>query len=172
MPASKRAYLALGSNLGDREKHLEDALALLVERGISVLKKSSVYETAPQGFTDQGWFLNMVVAAECRLFPVHLLAALQSIERQLGRNREAGPRFGPRVIDLDVLLYGTSIINSANLVVPHPRMWERRFVVEPLVEIAPEVRDPVTGRSGRDFLRNLETQPVKRRALQSSSDHR
>ncbi len=146
----KTVYLALGSNLGNREEHLRTALERLAARDVGILRRSSVYETEPRDLLDQPWFLNMVVEAGTALFPMQLLARIQSIERAMGRERRA-PK-GPRNIDIDILLYGKSVIHASALDVPHPRLTERRFVLEPLAELAPDLRHPVTGRTTREML--------------------
>ena len=153
-------YLSLGSNLGDREGHLRDALARLEAAEVRILRRSSVYETEPQDLRNQPWFLNLVVEAETRLFPLQLLARLQDIERDLGRRRIT-PK-GPRTIDLDILFYGTFVIHTKELQVPHPSLEQRRFVLEPLAEIAPNLRHPVKGRTAREMLEAVEPQVVRR----------
>ena len=134
--STARAYLGLGSNLGDRAAHLEDAISRLNELG-RVVARSHMLETAPWGYADQPDFQNMVVALETALTPRELLAAVKRIERQMGRT----PTFrnGPRVVDIDILLYDDRRVNEPGLVIPHPRMGERAFVLEPLAEIAPEL---------------------------------
>jgi 2-amino-4-hydroxy-6-hydroxymethyldihydropteridine diphosphokinase len=131
-----RAYLGLGSNLGERAAHLEDAISRLNELG-RVVARSNMLETAPWGYADQPDFLNMVVGLETDLSPRDLLAAVKRIERDMGRT----PTFrnGPRVVDIDILLYGDRRVDEPGLVIPHPRMGERAFVLEPLAEIAPEL---------------------------------
>lgn len=153
-------YLSLGSNLGDREAHLRDALVRLETAEVHVVRRSSVYETEPQDLRDQPWFVNLVVEAQTRLFPLQLLARLQDLEREMGRQRIA-PK-GPRTIDLDILFYGTFVIDTKELQVPHPRLDQRRFVLEPLAEIAPSLRHPVTGRTAREMLAVLPPQAVRR----------
>jgi 2-amino-4-hydroxy-6-hydroxymethyldihydropteridine diphosphokinase len=155
-------YLALGSNLGERDQNLACALDMLEARGISIVKRSSIYETAPRDVLDQPWFLNVVVEVATDLHPAALLGVLQDVERKLGRDRTHAIRFGPRLIDIDILLYGNASIATAELQVPHPRLTERRFVLEPLVEIAAELRDPVSGKLFRDFLSEVADQPVRR----------
>ena len=154
----KTIYLSLGSNLGDREARLRDAVARLEEAELHVLRRSRVYETEPQDVKDQNWFLNAVVEAETELFPMQLLACTQRIERELGRQR-AQPG-GPRSIDLDILLYGSFQIHTPRLEIPHPRMAVRRFVLEPLAELAPALCDPLTGRTVREMLREVQAQQV------------
>jgi 2-amino-4-hydroxy-6-hydroxymethyldihydropteridine diphosphokinase len=160
-------YLSLGSNLGDRRAKLEAALECLRRRGVSPVKRSSTYETEPAEVADQPWFLNIVVLAETSHSPHELLAACKEIERGLGRL--PGRRFGPRALDIDVLLYGRETVAEADLVVPHPRMHRRRFVLIPLVEIAPELTDPRDGRRFADKLAGLdEGKKVVRSALTES----
>jgi 2-amino-4-hydroxy-6-hydroxymethyldihydropteridine diphosphokinase len=146
----KTVYLSLGSNLGDREANLKAATGLLASVG-SMVATSAIYETEPVEAPRQGWFLNRVVALETDLMPRQLLSATQGIERQLGRHRQKGPPKGPRVIDIDILLFGNSVIETPALTVPHPGLHRRRFVLEPLTEIAPDVRHPVLKKSIRDL---------------------
>ena len=157
---SKTVYLSLGSNIGDRERNLRDALGLLAEPALRVLRVSSFYETEPVGVSGQRWYLNAVVEVETDFFPKQLLARLLRIEQQLGRRR-LKPR-GPRTIDIDILLYGGSVIEADELQVPHPRMGERRFVLEPLAELAPDLRHPVTRATVREMLKAVVGQQVRR----------
>lgn len=129
------AYIALGSNLGDRACYIKSAVAALQEKGASVLKRSTVIETDPVGGSPQDKFLNAVVKIETRLSPGELLSTCQAIERQLGRVRSV-PN-GPRTIDLDILLYDHRVIDTPQLKIPHPCMFERAFVLDPLKEIEP-----------------------------------
>ena len=145
----KTVYLSLGSNLGDREANLRAALERLEPRRVS-----PIYETSPVDFTAQPFFLNMVVEAETDLMPQQYLAKTQRIERELGRVRGV-PAKGPRSIDIDILMFDTRLIHSVNLEVPHPRLHERRFVLVPLADLAPDLRHPVTGRSVREMLNAL-----------------
>ena len=132
------AYLGLGSNLGDREGFLRQAVALLAAEGdIRVKKVSSIYETEPVGFTDQGAFLNAVVVVETELSVVELLSKCLAVEQKLQRVRDV--RWGPRTIDIDILLFGEQTIDDPKLIVPHPRLRERLFVLIPLHEVAPNV---------------------------------
>ncbi len=132
-----RAYVGLGANLGDREATLRRALELLAEGpSIEVVAVSSFRETDPVGFVDQPRFLNAAAAVETELRPRELLERLLAVERALGRTRD-GPRFGPRTVDLDLLVYGDEVVDEPGLTVPHPRLHERRFAVEPLVELDP-----------------------------------
>lgn len=138
-----RAYVGLGANLGDREATLRKAVELLAaEPEIDVLAVSSFRETDPVGYLEQPRFLNGAVALETSLPPRELLERLLAVERRLGRVRREGPRFGPRTIDLDVLLYGAETIDEPGLTVPHPRLAERRFALEPLRELDPELTLP------------------------------
>jgi 2-amino-4-hydroxy-6-hydroxymethyldihydropteridine diphosphokinase len=146
----KLVYLGLGANLGDRRANLESAIAQLAALG-TVTARSSLYETEPREVPGQPWFLNCAVALETELMPKQLLARLLEIERSLGRKRKAGQPKGPRTIDLDILLFGSSVIETAGLTIPHPALDERRFVLEPLAEIAPEARHPVFKRTVREL---------------------
>lgn len=159
----KTVYLGLGSNVGNREANLRGALERLESDGIRVARRSSLYETEPLDLRDQPWFLNAVVKAETDLFPLQLLAHIQNVERAMGRRRMT-PK-GPRNIDIDVLFYGRSVINAADLEVPHPRIAHRRFVLEPLSEIAPELRHPVSGKTAREMLAALDPQGVRRLSI-------
>ncbi len=140
-----RAYIGLGSNLGDRETMLGSAVGLLrADEEIDVVGVSSFQVTEPVGITDQPRFLNAAVAVETELSPRELLERLLDIERSLGRTRE-GPRGGPRTIDLDLLLYGDEVVDEPGLRVPHPRLTERRFALEPLDELGPDLVVPGRG---------------------------
>jgi 2-amino-4-hydroxy-6-hydroxymethyldihydropteridine diphosphokinase len=135
------AYLSLGSNVGDREGYLNAAIQKLNEYpDVHVVKKSSIYETDPVGYTDQDLFLNMVTKINTNLSPFDLLSFLQCIEREFKRKREI--RWGPRTLDLDILLYNHENIETEQLTVPHPRMFERAFVLIPLFEIEPNLQLP------------------------------
>jgi len=140
-----RAYVGLGANLGPREVTLLRAVDLLAgEPGIEVLAVSQLHETDPVGNTDQPEFLNGAVAVETTLEPREFLDALLRVERELGRVRD-GTQWGPRTIDLDLLMYGDEIVDEPGLRVPHPRLHERRFALEPLVELEPELVIPGQG---------------------------
>jgi 2-amino-4-hydroxy-6-hydroxymethyldihydropteridine diphosphokinase len=142
-------YLSLGSNVGDRETQLRDAQARLGGLG-RVVAVSSVYETAPVEFTGQPWFLNCVSALETSLAPQQLMSAILGIEQQMGRVRRQSK--GPRSIDIDILLFGNETIESQELTIPHPAMHQRRFVLEPMAEIAPEVVHPILAKTIRELL--------------------
>ncbi len=154
----KTVFLSLGSNLGDRAHNLEEAVRQLESADLVVVRKSSLYETEPRDFLEQPWFLNMVVEAETRLLPRQLLSRVKKVERVLGRRRVINK--GPRTIDIDILIYGRSAITAHDLEIPHPRMMDRRFVLEPLSEVAPELRHPRTGARIRDHLNALIDQKV------------
>ena len=140
-----RAFVGLGSNLGDREATLRQALDLLArEPGVELRRVSTFRETEPVGFLDQPRFLNAAAEVETELPATELLARLLDVERRLGRVR-GGPRFGPRTIDLDLLLYGEETIREPGLTVPHPRLHERRFALEPLAELDPDLELPGRG---------------------------
>lgn len=156
----KIVYLSLGSNLGDRARNLRAAIDELTFAGVAVRRVSSAYETEPLDLTDQPMFLNLVLEAETALMPRQLLARAARIERSLGRRRTVAK--GPRTIDIDILLYGSSVINTTDLTVPHPRLAARRFVLEPLAEIAPDLRHPVTRRTARQMLADVAGQRVRK----------
>jgi 2-amino-4-hydroxy-6-hydroxymethyldihydropteridine diphosphokinase len=148
------AYLSLGSNIGDRTANLRAAMAAIDALG-KVLKVSSFYETEPVEFTAQDWFVNCVLELDTNLEPRELMDAMLGIEQQMGRRRDGNK--GPRIIDLDLLLFEKEIIDEHGLKVPHPAMHERRFVLAPLAEIAPEAFHPVLERSARELLEGLGT---------------
>ena len=146
----KTVYLSLGSNLGDSAKNLRDAIAALGSAGVSVVRVSSVYETEPVDYLDQPWFRNCVVEAETELAALDLLYTLRGIEAQMGGKKLIAK--GPRLIDIDILLYGNEIIDTPELQIPHPGMHLRRFVLEPLAEVAPSVQHPVSHLSISELL--------------------
>ena len=156
----KSVYLGLGSNVGDRETTLQAAVDQLHSREVSVRRLSSVYETEPMDFRMQRWFLNMVAHVETDLFPVQLLTRIGKIEQHLGRRRMAAK--GPRPIDIDILIYGNFVIRTPSLVIPHERLLERRFVLVPLLELAPDLRDPASRRPLRELLGEISGQTVRK----------
>jgi 2-amino-4-hydroxy-6-hydroxymethyldihydropteridine diphosphokinase len=157
----KLAYLSLGSNQGDRLEHLRLAAAMLQERKPGILACSSIYRTTPVDLVDQPEFLNLALALRAAGPAERLLRFLQGIESRLGRQRTV--RFGPRTIDLDILFYGREVIKSESLSIPHPRLHLRRFVLQPLCEIAPELRHPVLHLTVREMLEKTpDSSPVER----------
>lgn len=148
----KVVFLSLGSNMGDRAANLQTAIEKLKTVG-SVLAVSSFYETEPVEMTAQPWFLNCAVKFETEKMPRQLIAAILNLEQEMGRQRKQ-PK-GPRTIDIDILLFGSSIVQLKGLTIPHPRMHERRFVLEPLAEIAPDARHPSLKRTVRELRDSL-----------------
>lgn len=146
----KTVYLSLGSNLGEREQLLQDAIELLESPEFQVTRVSSVYETDPLDRLHQPKFLNLVLEAESALFPLPLLAHVQKVENSLGRKRTV-PK-GPRTMDIDIVFFGAAAIDTPRLVIPHPRAHQRRFVLEPLAELAPGLRHPVTRQTVAEML--------------------
>lgn len=156
----KRVYLSLGSNIGDRAANLQSAIEELSRFG-KVAAVSSFYETEPVEFTKQPWFLNCAVSLDTEKTPGQLLRALLEIERTMGRLRTQ--QKGPRKIDIDILLFGDSSVNTATLTIPHPAMHERRFVLEPLAEIAPDARHPSLNKTVRELRDSLPPGQAVRR---------
>ena len=156
----KLVYIALGSNIGERAENLREAREQIEAPDLRILRASSIYETAPRDIEDQPWFLNQVIECETDLFPRQLLARLQKIERAMGRKHRIAK--GPREIDLDILLFGNAVVKAPELEVPHPRLAERRFVLEPLAELVPDKRHPGTRRTMREMLAGVANQVVKK----------
>ncbi|MFK8252277.1 2-amino-4-hydroxy-6-hydroxymethyldihydropteridine diphosphokinase [Ancylobacter terrae] len=152
------AYLCLGSNLGDRAGTMAKAVGLIARIGLKIIARSSLYETSPWGPVPQGPYLNLVVAVETDLSPRELLNMLLGVEHAFGRDRTREVRFGPRTIDIDILLYGDDIVAEPDLEIPHPRMMERAFALVPLAEIAPDL--VVGGVSLVDALGQLDTSGI------------
>lgn len=157
----RHVYLSLGSNVGDREKHLRDAIARLGSVG-RVVSVSSMYETEPVDVTCQAWFLNCAAAVETVLTSEELIDTVLQIEQELGRVRTRSK--GPRTIDIDAVLFGDEVVNSPALTIPHPAMHQRRFVLEPLAEIAAEVRHPVLKKTVQELLDTLPAGQEVRKA--------
>jgi 2-amino-4-hydroxy-6-hydroxymethyldihydropteridine diphosphokinase len=156
----KTVYLSLGSNLGDREALLNEAIERLEAAGVRTVRRSSIHETEPQDLREQPWFLNMAVEVETDLAPTQLLRAIQKIEAAMGRERTV-PK-GPRTIDIDILFYAGQVIATPDLEIPHPRLTQRAFVLDPLCEIAPDLRHPVSGKTMRDAKAELAGSLLRR----------
>ena len=149
-----QVYIGLGTNIEPRESYLKKAIHQLFQHdAINITKQSSIYETEPVGFTEQSHFLNMVLEINTSLTPLALLDVCQGIESHLGRERVI--RFGPRTIDLDILLYNNENMKTERLTIPHPRMHERGFVLTPLAEIAPNAILPPIGTTSKELLNKL-----------------
>jgi 2-amino-4-hydroxy-6-hydroxymethyldihydropteridine diphosphokinase len=159
------AYLSLGSNVGERELHLREAITRIAAAG-HVVTVSSFYETEPVEFTEQAWFLNCAVALETSQSPFELMKTALQIEREMGRTRDQ--KKGPRIIDIDILLFDGTVIDSPELTIPHPAMQQRRFVLAPLAEIAPEARHPVLQKTVRELLEELPAGQIVKNTGQRS----
>ncbi len=147
------AYIGLGSNLGNRKENCEKAVSLMDGKGLTLLQQSSMIETPPWGVKDQPAFINMAVSVETTMLPEPLLVLLKEIENKMGRAKTC--RWGPRMIDLDILFYDDLIINTSNLSIPHPLIQERDFVLRPLSEIAPDLVHPVLKKTVKELLDSL-----------------
>lgn len=161
----KIVYLSLGSNLDDRAANLRTAISKLAALG-TVKAVSAFYDTEPVGLTAQPWFLNCALKLDTEKMPRQLITAILNLEQEMGRQRKQ--KNGPRIIDIDILLFGTSVIETAGLTVPHPRMHERRFVLDPLAEIAPDVRHPVFKRTIRELRDALPPGQTVRRLFEAT----
>jgi 2-amino-4-hydroxy-6-hydroxymethyldihydropteridine diphosphokinase len=151
-----RAYLSIGSNLGDRINYLKKALEKLKQNNIQIIKSSNIIETEPYGYKEQGKFLNMAVEIDSDLEPFELMKLISKIESELGRIRTK--RWGPRVIDIDIIFYDSLIINEPDLKIPHPDMQNRFFALKPLQEIAPDFVHPVLKKTITELLENLNSE--------------
>lgn len=155
------AYIALGSNMGDRLAHCRQGIMGLEASGDSIVTgRSRLYKTDPLEYKDQDWFLNAVVRIATRLKPLDLLAELNAIEKQAGRDRTRGVRFGPRTLDVDIIFYDDLIMDAPALTLPHPRMHQRRFVLEPICDIDPDAIHPILQMSAAGLRDRLEDQGV------------
>ncbi|HLQ74093.1 MAG TPA: 2-amino-4-hydroxy-6-hydroxymethyldihydropteridine diphosphokinase [Bacillota bacterium] len=155
-----KAYVALGTNIEPRLDYLERAIKLLKDnKSLKIMKESSIYETAPVGYTDQSHFLNMVLVVETSLSAIALLDACQAIEQELGRERTI--RFGPRTIDLDILVYNEDVIDTERLTVPHPRMDDRAFVLVPLAELTDKAIVNESGETVKDKVAALDEESLR-----------
>ena len=147
------AFVSVGSNIGDKKDNCLRGIERLAASGdTQIVECSRFYKTEPVDYLDQDWFVNAVVKVKTRLDPHGLLEALLAAEASLGRDRQSAVRFGPRIIDLDLILYGPRRIDSGSLVLPHPRMHTRRFVLEPICDIEPELLHPVLKKTMRQLL--------------------
>lgn len=158
--AKRIAYLCLGSNLGDRAGTMAKAVGLIARIGLKIIARSSLYETPPWGPVPQGPYLNLVVAVETELSARELLNMLLGVEHAFGRDRTREVRFGPRTIDIDILLYGDEVVAEPDLEIPHPRMMERAFALVPLAELAPDL--VVGGVPIREALARLDTSGIEK----------
>ena len=152
-----KAYIGLGTNIGNKRRNLITAAALLVERAGDVLSISSFYETEPWGFESDNTFLNAALLLETELEPLQLLSLTQEIEKEMGRTQKSDGAYHDRIIDLDILLYDLCVINEAALVVPHPLMHKRQFVMEPLAEIAPMLVHPILNKTMLELAEEIDT---------------
>jgi 2-amino-4-hydroxy-6-hydroxymethyldihydropteridine diphosphokinase len=156
LASENKVYIGIGSNLGAKEENCRQAIAALAANtGCSLVGHSPFYETEPFGFEDQDWFINGVVQIRTAMSPNVLHEQLQAIESAVGR-RHGGKKYGPRVLDLDILLFDDVVLHNDQLEIPHPRLHERRFVLQPLCDLAPELVHPVLGQTIQYLLTQLE----------------
>ncbi|RLD17278.1 MAG: 2-amino-4-hydroxy-6-hydroxymethyldihydropteridine diphosphokinase [Caldiserica bacterium] len=148
-----KVILSLGSNIGDREKFLKSAVEK-ISKFSKVVRESSIYETEPMYYKDQNTFLNKVIEIETDISPDELLSKIKKIEIEIGRKKRE--RYGPREIDIDIIYYGDKIVKEENLEIPHPKLYERKFVLLPLLEIEPEFEDPVTGLKVKEIFKDVK----------------
>lgn len=153
-----KAYIGLGTNIGNKRRNLITAAALLAERAGDVLSISSFYETEPWGFESDNTFLNAALLLETEVEPLQLLSLTQEIEKEMGRTQKSDGAYHDRIIDLDILLYDLCVINEAALVVPHPLMHKRQFVMEPLAEIAPMLVHPILNKTMLELAEEIDTE--------------
>ncbi|MGI8992299.1 MAG: 2-amino-4-hydroxy-6-hydroxymethyldihydropteridine diphosphokinase [Bryobacteraceae bacterium] len=156
----KIVYLGLGSNAGDRARMLQSAVDELQAPDLRITRLSPVYETEPQDFHEQRWFLNLAAEARTSLFPMQLLERIAKIERALGRKRAIHK--GPRTIDIDILFYGKAVVQTAALQIPHPRYAARRFALAPLADLSPDLRDPISRKTMSELLAGISGQGLRR----------
>jgi len=158
------SYIGIGSNIGNKIANIQQALEMIKKSGqADIISLSSFYETEPEGYEEQDWFLNAAAGINTDLSPYELLDFLKEIEHIIGRKESM--RWGPRIIDLDILLYDQICIESQNLVIPHPRMHKRKFVLKPLDEIAPDVVHPILNKTVRYLLNELESQKTVKKLI-------
>lgn len=164
-----KVAVALGSNIGDRRQNLETAVRALEDRAVlDDIREAPVYESDPMYVEDQATFMNSVVTGNTALTPATLLSALKTLENDLGR--EVSVRNGPRLIDLDIVIYGNQVISEETLEIPHPRMHERPFVLQPLSQVWPDWRHPVAGATAREMWAGLAATPSAEGSLRKVAD--